>query len=63
MSGHEIGGIERMSIAGASDEDLAALRDFFTRVADHGTEDGKRRAPLYLAAIDEELALRGREPK
>lgn len=56
----QISGTARMNIAAADDDTLTALRKFFAAVADHGTDQGKISAPAYMAAIDDEMALRER---
>jgi hypothetical protein len=53
-----INAIARMNIAAASDEQLTVLRDWFAKVADHGTERGRNHAAGYLEAIDEEIERR-----
>lgn len=51
-------GIAIMNIAAADDEALTLLYDFFAKVADHGTEEGRLRAGAYLQAIEEEFTRR-----
>ena len=50
-----VSGVTRMNIAAMDDEILADLRAFFAEHASPNT------AP-YLAAVDEEIDLRTREP-
>ena len=58
----QISAIARMNIASLDDDALAGLRQFFEGVAEMGTREGRERAPDYLAAIDDEIDLRRREP-
>lgn len=58
----EISGIARMNIAAADDASLATLQKWFTKAAEHGDDTARELAPQYLAVIEQEMALRGREP-
>lgn len=57
-----VSAMARMNIAGMSDKTLADVRKFMAGVVTWGTDDGRKAASGYLAAIDDETNLRLREP-
>jgi len=50
--------IARMNITAMEDDALHALRAFFARLREAGTEHGKSLAGSYLQVIDEEISKR-----